>query len=150
MSAIPINKVRGQHLLVPEKKITAMPPLYGTANINIAAWQKLEWKFRLDQAALKATDFDNNISWLSASTGRVLEALSPQQIEQVAIARFTDTEPIMQVDLIQKPPFEVRQLLPPLYQVSFDDWIHTTFYLNPLSGVVQSVRSDLWRFYDFF
>ena len=80
MSAIPIEMVRGKHLLVPEKKITAVQQIPTTANINIAAWQKLEWKNRLYQTVLKATDFDNNVNWLSANNGLSLEALSPQQI----------------------------------------------------------------------
>ncbi|MFT4940092.1 MAG: hypothetical protein ACI88A_003144 [Paraglaciecola sp.] len=150
MSAIPIDMVRGKHLLAPETKITSAQQITASAKINIAAWQKLEWKTRLDQFVLKATDFDNNISWLSVSSGLLLDELSPEQIKNIAQARFTSTATVEQMALIQKPPFEVRHLSPPLYQVSFDDWIHTTFYLNPLSGEVQSVRSDLWRFYDFF
>lgn len=55
MSAIPIEMVRGKHLLMPEKKTTAVQQNPTTANINIAAWQKLEWKIRLEQMVLKAT-----------------------------------------------------------------------------------------------
>jgi len=41
-------------------------------------------------------------------------------------------------------------LATPLYQVNFDDWINSTFYINPQSGDISSVRSDIWRLYDFF
>jgi hypothetical protein len=150
MSAIPIDMVRGKHLIVPETKITADQHIPAAANINMAAWKKVEWKIRLDQTVLKATDFDSKVSWLSANKGLLLESLSREQIEQIAKDRFTGTEGIEQTALIQNPPFEVRHLSPPLYRVNFDDWVHTTFYLNPLSGEIQSVRSDLWRLYDFF
>lgn len=46
--------------------------------------------------------------------------------------------------------FEVRHLDLPLYQVSFDDWISRTIYINALSSDISSVGSDIWRFYDFF
>ena len=84
MSAIPIDMVRGKHLIVPETKITADQHIPAAANINMAAWKKVEWKIRLDQTVLKATDFDSKVSWLSANKGLLLESLSREQIEQIA------------------------------------------------------------------
>ena len=52
--------------------------------------------------------------------------------------------------LLDTLPLEVNHLPVPLYRVDFDDWIHTSFYLDPVSGEVRSVRSDIWRVFDFF
>ncbi|MEL7309454.1 MAG: hypothetical protein AAGK05_17435, partial [Pseudomonadota bacterium] len=37
-----------------------------------------------------------------------------------------------------------------VWQVSFDDWLTTTLYLDSLTGKVITVRSTLWRIFDFF
>lgn len=150
MSVLPIDMVRGKHLLLPESSLLAGQFSAVTDNINLNSWRELEWKSRLGKAVLKATDFNGETFWLSPSSGSTLEALTPQQIEQLSLSRYSQHASVNNIQLIEHVPFEVRHLTGPLYQVEFNDWINTTFYLHPISGEVRSVRSDIWRLYDFF
>lgn len=150
MSVLPIDMVRGKHLLLPAPPLSAAQLGTITSNIELNNWRELEWKNRLGNAVLKATDFNDETAWLSPSSGNTLKELTPQQIEQISLMRYSAQAGVNGIQLIEELPFEVRHLTSPLYQVEFDDWINTTFYLHPISGEVHSVRSDIWRLYDFF
>jgi len=150
MSVLPIDMVRGKHLLLPEPVLSTTQLAAVTSNIHLNSWRTLEWKNRLGQAVLKATDLNGKIAWLSPSSGNSLAELNPQEVEKVSLMRYSEQASLKHIALIEQVPFEVRHLTSPLYQVEFDDWINTTFYLHPVSGEVRSVRSDIWRLYDFF
>jgi hypothetical protein len=81
MSVLPIDMVRGKHLLLPEPAFAAAQLAGVTDKINLNNWRELEWKNRLGEAVLKATDFSGKTAWLSPSLGSAVEQLSPQQIK---------------------------------------------------------------------
>ena len=150
MSAFPIEMVRGKHLLLPAPSLNQALTSPISPNIELRDWKQIEWGIRLDAPVIKATNFNGKSVWLSPKTGETLQALSHEQIKGIAIKRYHSSNPVVDVQLLELLPFEVRHLSDPMYIVTFDDWINSTFYLHPLSGDVKSVRTDIWRLYDFF
>ena len=152
MSLIPIDLVRGQHLVerteFSENLITA-PILASNSHLDLKHWRDLKWLNRNGQAILKATSFGGQQHFLD-SRGVHLEPLSIDEVNQIAQQQYTQQAGIARTTLLKTVPSEVKHLSAPVYQVVFDDLISTTFYVSPLSGQVESVRSDIWRFYDFF
>ncbi len=147
MSVIPIDTVRGQYL-VSSKEIN--PPAH-TVTIDLADYKTVSHGVRQQQAFLTLTDWQGQVHYVDATTGEVLEPLSVEQITAVAKARFTQ-QPVnvASTDYLTTLPLEADHLGKPVFRVTFDDWRHTSFYLDPITADVLTVRSDIWRFYDFF
>lgn len=150
MSVFPIDKVRGQHLIKPLNELPKPINRALADNINLANWQTISWQQRGTEWMIKATDFDNNFAWLDPGNGQITSPLIDSQIKQLASLQHANGANITSVEALQALPFEVRHLSLPMYQVNFDDWINSTFYIHPQSGQIASVRSDIWRLYDFF
>ncbi|MEP1385166.1 MAG: hypothetical protein ABJK64_15395 [Paraglaciecola sp.] len=149
MSAFPIEKVRGKHLVLPPKiQQIIKPPL--SNDITLTNWQQLSWVQRGTDWLIKAQDPHNQTYWLNPSTGTEATFLKPSAIQKLAEYQHAKKAKALTVENLKTIPFEVRHLNLPMYQVTFDDWIHTSFYIHPQSGKIASVRSDIWRLYDFF
>ncbi len=82
--------------------------------------------------------------------GRLLTPLSEQQITQLAQAQYLGDGALSGITLLQQAPAEVRHLPTPLWQLQFNDSDNTHFYLDPATGAVLRVRTDSWRWFDFF
>ena len=82
--------------------------------------------------------------------GQLISPLTKTQVKQMALSQHAQNAKIIAVTSLQAVPFEVRHLSLPLYQVNFDDWINSSFYIDPQLAQIASVRSDIWRLYDFF
>ncbi|MDF2179529.1 PepSY domain-containing protein [Aliiglaciecola sp. CAU 1673] len=146
MSVIPIDMVRGQHLAVRHTPISQPLP---AVQMSMQQWQKLEWKQRLDGPILLGVDLQDKEHWMQPDGTEVLP-LNAQQIQQVAGHAYLGEGALRNTQLLEHLPQEADFLTGPIYRVDFDDWINTTFYLHPHSGQILSVRSDLWRLFDFF
>ncbi|MFT2092393.1 hypothetical protein [Paraglaciecola sp. 2405UD69-4] len=149
MSAFPIENVRGKHLLLPSLKQDIDKPEV-TNDISLYSWQSLSWVLSLNNWVLEATDSKGQTYWLNPDTGKPAPYLTQTNVRALAESRHATGAKAKTVINLKTIPFEVRHLTLPLYQVNFDDWIHTSFYLHPQSGQIASVRSDIWRLYDFF
>ena len=62
---------------------------------------------------------------------------------------FTGEEAVKASELIEQIPLEASKLKAPVWQISFDDFVNTTFYIHPYNGQLLTVRSDIWRLFDF-
>lgn len=175
MSWYPIEEVRGNHLrkdpvaanwqqaVVSPAAVLAQ---YPTARLSLA---------QSGTTPLYLLTFAQQELYIDAISGQPLAALSEDDIRAAALSLYqpapeqqpmsdnqqaTDhpqatasasTKPeIAKLQLLQQTPNEVRGLRAPLWQVSFNDAGHSTFYLHPLTGDLLRVRTDTWRLYDFF
>lgn len=150
MSVLPIEKVRGKHLVIPKGEIIQHNNTELSETLSLKQWKSVSWHQRSDKWIIKATNFEDQTKWLAPSTGVAVEHLSKTEIGNIAASRHANKVKASTIFELKQIPFEVRHLDLPLYQVNFDDWINSTFYINPLSGDISSVRSDIWRLYDFF
>ncbi|WP_289027845.1 hypothetical protein [uncultured Paraglaciecola sp.] len=149
MSAFPIENVRGKHLLLPTLKQNLKKPVV-TNDISLSKWQSLSWTLSQNNWVLEAVNIEGQTYWLNPSTGKPAPYLTQANILALAESRHAKGAKAKTVINLKTIPFEVRHLNLPMYQVNFDDWIHTSFYIYPQSGKIVSVRSDIWRLYDFF
>ena len=146
MSAIPIEIVRGSHLLIEET-----PAKPTTLNlVNDERWRTLAFVYRFDRTVLQVTNWQGQTHYLSADTLQAMPMLTVAEVNQLAERRFIGNAAILGTTVLETLPREVGHLRLPLYKVVFDDWKNTTFYVSPESGNIKSVRTDIWRFYDFF
>lgn len=175
MSWFPIEQVRGNHLrqapVAANWQQAVISPAtvlkqYPTARLSLA---------QRGTIPLYLLEFEQQELYINAITGQPLAALSEADIRAAALALYqpaphdlqaadknqptpspeasapVSTRPaIAQLKLLQQAPGEVRGLRAPLWQVSFHDAGHSTFYLHPLTAELLRVRTDTWRLYDFF
>lgn len=151
MSAIPIDMVRGQHLVNHIKtNVDKSKAKLFSVDIDINQWQQLSWYQRGEQQLIQAVDFDGAIHYLSPHTQEIVGPLTQNAISELAIKQYTGDAEVLEILLLHELPQEVSHLHAPIYQVNFADVIATRFYIDPQSGQVKSVRSHIWSFYDFF
>ncbi len=74
---------------------------------------------------------------------------SESEIIENAKAHLLISAKASQVQLLAKGPREIAYK-ENVWQVSFDDWLTTTLYLDSATGKVITVRSTIWRIFDFF
>lgn len=150
MSAFDINEVRG--------------------NLFRKAWPAADWSSariapqQLVQAAQSAAGLQLSLTqrgelpvyllvdtqserYVDAQSGTELSPLSPEQATALALTQYQGDAAVQQVQWLTQVPQEARGLNAPLFRVDFSD--NVTFYLHPVTGQVQRVRTPLWRAYDF-
>ena len=146
MSAIPIDIVRGTHLLHdlpnPDKPSTQIP--------SDLSWKSLSYVQRNDDTAVVVEYWSGDISFRDPTTFEELPELSENEVRTTAMTRFKQQANVLGIYRLTQIPQEVSRLSLPMYKVVFDDWKSTTLYVSPKSGNIESVRTDIWRFYDFF
>ena len=153
MTAIPIERVRGEHHAPP----AVSAPLDVAAALPLA-----EAADRAGFAPAKAElrDTPRGVVWslvppkgdpviLDGMTGARLPAIDEIQARRMAGKGYRGTVPPAQATYLPQAPRETGKI-GPLWRVEFDDAEHTALYLSPTTGEVVSRRSQLWRFYDFF
>jgi hypothetical protein len=87
---------------------------------------------------------------IDATNGQQLSPLSSGMIRQLARSYYAGSGQLSTVQLLEHDvPLEVRGRSAPLWRADFDDWLETTLYLHPDTGVLVARRHRLWRWYDF-
>lgn len=154
MSWFPIAEVRGEHLHRPapsarwsDAAVTPASVLQGApADFKQA---QLSLSQRGDEPVYQLQQ-DNQQLFISALSGKVLTQLSAGEVQSLALQRYQGQGLIQNATLLQQAPAEVRGLTPPLWQISFTDPDDSVFYFHPVTGQLLRVRTDTWRWYDFF
>lgn len=148
MSILPIAEVRGEHLRRP----LATPDWSQVISPAALAQQYPQHQLKLSQqGSLPVYHFSKAEEQLyySALTGETLTPLTEQQLKQLAKAQYQGSADIVRVQQLKQPPFEVRQLAGPIWQVQFADEHSSSFYLEDRTGKLLSVRTTNWRVFDF-
>jgi uncharacterized iron-regulated membrane protein len=87
---------------------------------------------------------------IDALTGDVLSPLPQSRITQLARAYYAGAGQIVGAQLLDHAPVEIRGRPPHLWRIDFDDWLNTSFYLDPDTGALVTRRHRLWRIFDTF
>jgi hypothetical protein len=154
MTAIPIETIRGNHLVEHAVKGSIdsenLFPLSALLETH-APVESVTLRNRNQQAVYVLTQNDSKI-FINATTGSLLEPLSEADAKQIAKSAFTGSEDVAQTLLISDfelaPEARGRPL--PLWQITFADTFNTTFYVDAKLADIVAVRSDLWRWFDIF
>jgi uncharacterized iron-regulated membrane protein len=83
-------------------------------------------------------------------TGRRLSPLPKDLIANLARQYYAGAGNLAALTLIERDaPLEIQTRPLPLWRVDFDDWLQTSLYIHPDTGVLVTRRHRFWRWFDF-
>ncbi|MCH2086672.1 MAG: hypothetical protein MK175_05740 [Pseudoalteromonas sp.] len=152
MSSLPLEKVHGKHLA---NRSLSSPFLLSDYLASIdkitAQFEQIEgikYSHFLNTPIIEVRSSSGTFNF-DGRTGDKMPAPSKTQIIENAQAHLLIDAKITQAQLLTTGPREVGHKAN-VWQVSLDDWLTTTLYLDSQTGNIITVRSTLWRIFDFF
>jgi len=151
MSAIPLDKVHGKHLA--KRQIDSpFSALNYPADLNyitkkVPTVSHISFIHFLDTPIIKVKG--EQTLWFDGITGKQFNPPAKKEITQQATLHYLGTGQPEHIQLLDVGPREIGYR-ENIWQVSFNDWQNTTIYLNAQSGELLTVRSHIWRIFDFF
>lgn len=153
MSAIPIERVRGEHR-APPASIATLPlesvlaPAEAARRAEVVP-AKAELRLSPRGPIWMFTPAMGDPVLADARTGARLGPVDAEAARRYARAAYKGPGAPAAATYLARAPQETGKE-GPLWRVEFDDPERTALYVSPQSGEVVSRRSNLWRFYDFF
>ncbi|MEP4889152.1 MAG: hypothetical protein ABJV04_03930 [Aliiglaciecola sp.] len=154
MSVIPLEKVHGDHL--------ASKNLYHVIDNQ-------QYLYSLDTLRLKIADPINRISYTTVLgepyysfqtasgerlfhgfSGELMTTINADEAALIAKQHYLGDGNLVEQKLLDKAPMEASRNKGKVWQLRFDDTWNTTLYVSPTNGKLTTIRSDLWRIFDFF
>ena len=155
MSVLPIERVRGEHLVARDSvtPLTSAQQLASPANVLRAApgaVRELRYTSLLDQPVAELTLVDGTVRLHDARSARPLPRIDGPVAVKVARAAYRGPgSPSATVSDMRTPSTEFRGKLP-VWRIEFEDAEKTRVFVSPESGRIVAVRTGTWRLYDFF
>lgn len=154
MSFLPIDKVRGEHL-VDRESVVAVPAavalappkeIIAQAGVPVKA---MTWHM-LDGRAVAELTTAKGVSLFDATTGAALPPVDAKLAIRIAEAAWKSAyKPKTTASLVTKESPEYRAALP-AWRVAFADPDNTSVFVARDTGRITAVRTGTWRLYDFF
>jgi hypothetical protein len=153
MSLLPIERVRGEHLVDTSQEKAFEPGqirLSPAAIVSFSAQpvRGLRYTMLLDRAVVEVEGTDGSTRLLDAATGATLPRIDEAMAEKVARSVYRAAPAPASVKAVDAETTEYRGELP-AWQVAFEDEHSTSIYVTRDTGQVAAVRTGTWRFYDF-
>ena len=152
MSAIPLEKVHGKHLATRTLNNSFTQADYIASLDDIASQvanpTQIIFESFLTTPIITVKNKDEQQSF-NGITGRPFEPPTKIQITANAKAHLLINAQPVSTLLLKQGTREVGYKSN-IWQVQFDDTFKTTLYLSANNGKVVTVRSTLWRIFDFF
>ena len=154
MSFLPIDKVRGEHL-VDRKAVTAIPAgsrFADPATISARAEapvQAITWHMVGTRAVAEVTTA-NGVSLFDSQTAEALPPIDASQATSIAKAAWKSAiKPQSKASRVTEESPEYRGALP-AWRIAFADPDATSVFVAADTGQITAVRTGTWRLYDFF
>ena len=155
MTAMPLHMVHGKHLITPieASSLDNSPELFPIAKLLQKQQQAVSIQLsKIAGDLVYVVKGKDHTSVYDAITGLPKAQVSAEQAEKLAVSRYTGTGKVASVvkieEAVQAP--EIGGRATPIWQVNFDDWVNTSVYVSGSVEKVETVRSDIWRVFDFF
>ncbi|WP_421789291.1 PepSY domain-containing protein [Hyphobacterium sp.] len=152
MTAIPIERVRGEHNIAeqasPPLVLIGLVPASDIARDANLIPRGVEIRPWLDRTVYEFTTSNGSII-ADARTGEVLSPIDEDTALAVALADYAGEPDIAAITYFDEPTWESRRP-GPQWRVDFNDGEGTRLYVSAATGEVIARRNDVWRFYDFF
>lgn len=151
MSLLPIERVRGEHLV--QREPAGVLPTRSYAPLErIAAGSQIRsarYRLLLDRPIVEIETAPGTFRIHDALTGALLPAVGAPAAGEIASAAYTGRpKPLFEVTRVTANTVEYKGRLP-AWQVAFADPDATRVYVDE-AGRIAAVRTETWRFYDFF
>lgn len=152
MSAMPLEKVHGKHLAKrqldnPFKHADYFASLADITS-QVAEPETISYEHFLTTPIITVVNAEQAYSF-NGITGRPFTPPNQSQIIANANAHLLIDAQVKQVTKLETGSREVGYKTN-IWQVMYDDIFSTTIYLTANSGKVITVRSTIWRIFDFF
>lgn len=154
MSFLPIEKVRGEHLVDRESFVAVpagvalVPPQRIIAQAG-APVEAMTWHM-VDGRAVAELTTAKGVSLFDATTGAALPPVDAKLATRIAEKAWkTADKPKSRASLVTKESPEYRAALP-AWRIAFADPDHTSVFVARDTGKITAVRNGTWRLYDFF
>ncbi len=154
MSFLPIDKVRGEHLVDRETVVTIpaetsfADPAKITANAG-APVKSVYWHMMGGRAVAEVTTVDG-IKLFEAQTGALIPSVSAAQATVIANAAWkSSAKPNSKASRVIAESPEYRAALP-AWRIAYADPDTTSIFVAADTGKITAVRTGTWRLYDFF
>lgn len=154
MSAIPLEYVHGKHLAKRQLENPFSQDAYTSNFDNFKQYniglKNVNFIHFLETPVIELVGHKERV-YLHGETGEKLEAPNKQQIIRQAKAHYlADSQTIdATASLLKEGPREVGYKSN-IWRIDFADNVNTTLYIQADSGQVITVRSTIWRIFDFF
>jgi hypothetical protein len=155
MSILPIERVRGEHLVARESGETLAPAqqLVSPAAVLGAApgpVRELRYTSLLGRPVAELTMADGTVRMHDARSGSPMARIDALLAVKVALAAYRGAgAPARSATLVQTASTEFRGKLP-VWRVQFEVAETTRVFVSPANGKIVGVRNGTWRLYDFF
>jgi hypothetical protein len=155
MSILPIERVRGEHLVARESGETLAPAqqLVSPAAVLRAApgpVRELRYTSLLGRPVAELTMADGTVRMHDGRSGSPMARIDAPLAVKVALAAYRGAgAPARSATLVQTASTEFRGKLP-VWRVQFEDAETTRVFVSPENGKIVGVRTGTWRLYDFF
>lgn len=155
MTAMPLYMVHGKHLIskVEEQPIGNTQQFFSISSISALHPDAISIELKnLANKPLYLVTTGTEKYIYNALTGKLKQPVSEQKAQQIAKDRYTGQAEISSVIKIEDPAQapEIGGRATPIWQVNFDDLVNTSIYVSTSVEKVETVRSDIWRVFDFF
>jgi hypothetical protein len=154
MSFLPIEEVRGEHLVDRESviPIPAGMPLVAPQRIFALAGAPVEamtWRM-LDGRPVAELTTAKGVKLFDAETGVALPRVDAALATRIARAAWkSDNKPRSTATTVTKESPEYRAAMP-AWRIAFADPEETSVFVSADTGRITAVRTGTWRLYDFF
>jgi len=153
MSIIPLEKVHGDHLASKTlaNTLVAQDYSYNVATvlqkvdekvISIYFSQVLQQPVYIIKTVYQTLRYD-------AVSGQKMAPLEQPQAEQLAKLHYLSDGKLSAVEWLDNIPMEASRASNAVWRAEFDDRWSTTLYFDPVTAELVSIRSDIWRLFDF-
>ena len=154
MSFLPINKVRGEHL-VDRELVTTIPagtrfadPAQFAASAG-APVEAITWHVIGNRQVVEVTTL-KGIKLFDAATGAALPPFDAATATAIANAAWKSaSKPISKASRVSVESPEYRGALP-AWRIAYADPDATSIFVAAETGRITAVRTGTWRLYDFF
>lgn len=154
MSFLPIQKVRGEHLVDRESVVavpagvTLAPPQRIIAQAG-APVEAMTWHM-VDGRAVAELTTAKGVGLFDAATGSALPPVDAKLATRIAEAAWKSAnKPKSAASLVTGESPEYRAALP-AWRIAFADPDKTSVFVARDTGRITAVRTGTWRLYDFF
>lgn len=154
MSLLPIDRVRGEHL-VDREAAAALPADAGYAPTHamMAAGKEpvrqMQFRMLLGRPVVEVQTASGAVRLHDARTGAVLPPLGSRDVATIALAAYRGGSKFMpQVERVTATSTEYKGKVP-AWRAVFPDPDATRVYVDD-AGKIVAVRTGTWRLYDFF
>jgi len=152
MSAIPIERVRGEHNIAEPAAnldLTGVLAPGDAAAIAGITPSSVEVRSFLDRTVYEFGREGGTSVIVNAVTGETLSPIDETMAIAIARSDYSGGAEVSAVTFFAEPTWESRRP-GPSWRVDLDDGEGTRLYVSTATGDVVARRNDIWRIYDFF